>query len=576
MKKIIFSIFLIAGSLFASGQYDQSIAVEGKYTPEYINHDRIGVFPTPLRFPLEKSSLQYSLSGTNADFLPTAVPIQATAWRAARTIPEYRGYLDLGIGSWLESTLSAGYRFIDSRTATLGIRLQHNSTSLWKPEFTVLPDTKTERYDESIGLYGKRLFGDIGRLEGAVDYHIGNFNYYGFDPYFQLPDLTGDPKAPTQTLNDIAARIGWFSPASAEKLSWSVTAGVRYFGYRRFYTPAFAALYNSQTGGRETDFNIKGGVEYKFASPSSLGIDVNADILSYAKSEWKGPEGLSGMLSDLDSYGMVSLTPYYKFTRNLLNIQIGVRIDLAFNAGPEDDRFSTFHIAPAVRLDYNAGAVKLFLHALGGTQLHTLASGYQQDYYQAPALTSTSPVYTPVDAKIGAAFGPFNGFHAGLDVAYRSSRNQYLGGYYQLYLNRELPYAGIRTDLNGFSFGINAGYDAGRFFKIAGEARYQPQDGETGYFNGYDRPEWTAQISAETNPWSSLRFKLGYELRAMRLMDMGRLPNVSLLNFGASYGITDRLSVWLQADNLLNRKYWYMPGLPAPGILISAGIGLMF
>lgn len=48
------------------------------------------------------------------------------------------------------------------------------------------------------------------------------------------------------------------------------------------------------------------------------------------------------------------------------------------------------------------------------------------------------------------------------------------------------------------------------------------------------------------------------------------------LNFGASYGITDNINVWVQADNLTNRRNIYAPGLPTAGITIAAGLGLKF
>lgn len=618
---------LLLGSLAfpAAAQYDQDIEVEGKYVPEYIRHDRIGLFPKPVRFQLAKSSLEYALGGVTADFTPLAVPVQATAWNATRDLAASRGYVGLGLGSYLESTLSAGYRVINTRNTLLGVRLQHNSTSLWHPRMSDNPaDTRMSRYDESLGIYGNHTFDGMGRIDAAIDYHIGNFNYYGFiAPVMYAspgPDITipvWQVDAPTQTLNDIAARVSWHSPSSLDNLTWNAGAGVRYFGYRRLYLPGGSAQWCAPfTGGRETDVNINGGINFPTSTKSAVGIDLDADILSYGRIEARGNDiGNPGIQvpQSPDSYALVSLTPYYRFNRDRLNIRIGAKVDLAFNAGPEDDRYSTFHIAPAVRLDYDAGPVAFYLHALGGSRLNTLAANYGLDYYQTPAIYNTAPVYSPVDAALGVSFGPFSGFHAGFEVAYRTSRGQYLGGWYQYALNgfgmspskgglpvsaegRDIAYdfsPGCATNMSGFSFNLNAGYDAGRYFKVDASGTYQRQDGKTGYFNGFDRPEWTAAVSAESNPWSTLSLRLGYTLRAMRMMAAKaypayssplnngilvsyRLPNYSSLNFGASYGITDNISVWVQADNLLGRRNCCMPGLPEPGIRLSAGAGFTF
>lgn len=605
-------ILLSLLSLTARAQYDQSINVEGKYVPEYIGHDRIGIFPRQVKFPLEESSLQYSMQGVNADFTPNAIPLQVTGWQINRKPSAHRGYVELGLGSWLESTLSAGYRFIDTSASSLGIRLQHNSTSLWNPKISEAVDTRMWRYDESLALYGHHTFEDYGRLEAAVDYRLGNFNYYGFDPVYALDGKYDRIKAPTQTLNDVAAKVTWQAAARAGRPSWNVGAGVRYFGFRSYYGQLLQPEWAVQKGVRETDVNVNGAISYATSAKSSIGLELNADILLYGKPGWKSEVTYGTLLPELDNLGMLSLTPYYRYTRDRLNIRIGAKVDLAFDAGPATGRYDLFHISPSVRVDYNAGPAKLYLHALGGSALHTAVAGYQNNYYQTPAIASTMPVYTPLDARVGVSFGPFAGFNAGFDVAYKTSRGQYFSGFYQEFLNgnevllrldlpktidgRPVTYSfhGGTSNLSGFSTGINIGYDSGRYFKVTAEGRYQRQDGKTGYFNGYDRPEWTAAVKMETNPWSTLKFRLGYELRAMRMMPvaaefsipdatldndlivMYRLPNMSLLNFGASYGINRNLSVWLQANNLLNREWYYMAGLPQPGICITAGLGIYF
>ena len=621
MKHKYISALLLASVAFpVCAQYDQDIDVEGKYVPEYIRHDRLGLFPKPIKFPLEKSTLEYALGGVDADFTPLAVPIQATAWNAVRDYSASRGYVELGLGSYLQSTLSAGYRIIDTRQTLLGVRLQHNSTSLWKPRVSDLtPDTRMFRYDESLGVYGNHTFEGYGRLDAALDYHIGNFNYYGFDNDLIVVNDNADVKgfykdAPTQTLNDFAARVSWHSPSRLDNLTWNAGAGVRYFGYRRFYLPGTLNECVGFTGGRETDVNINGGLNFPTSTKSAIGIDLDADFFSYGKIEVKAAVADHvNIPSAPDSYGMVSLTPYYRFNRDKLNVRIGAKIDLAFNAGPEEDRYSAFHIAPAVRLDYDAGPVSFFLHALGGSKLNTLASNYELDYYQSPVLLNTAPVYSPLDGRLGVSFGPFSGFYAGFEVDYRTSRGQYLGGWYQYLINgwgfnpskagladvvdrKDVCYdfnPDCATNLSGFSFGLKAGYDGGRFFKIDAEGHYQRQDGKTGYFNGFDRPEWTASVSMESNPWSTLKFRLSYDLRAKRMMTAKayesnssplnnyilatcRLPNYSSLGFGASYGITDNINVWIQADDLLCRKNYYMPGLREPGLRLSAGAGFTF
>lgn len=576
------AFLLLAGAaLPAAAQYDQDINVEGKYVPEYIQHDRIGLFPRPVRFEAAKSSLSYSLAGVDADFTPQAVPAPATGWRTLRHTGDTRGYLELGLGSYLQSTLSAGYRMIDTKSSVLGLRLQHNSTSLWKPKVSALaPDNRQWRYDESLGVYGHHTFEGLGRLDAAIDYHIGNFGYYSFAPGSATPDELTGADVPTQTLNDVSARVAWHSPSAVDDLTWHVGADARYFGYRSLYDYGYATpgTMARSTGGRETRVGLDAAIDFPTSTSSAVGLTLDADLLAYGTYEPRGLDGLEGMETP-GTYGMVTLTPYYRFTRSRLNVRVGARIDLAANARIGSDRFRTFHIAPDVRLDWNAGPVALFVHATGGCELHTLAGGYELDYYQMPAIFSTTPVYTPLDVKGGMTFGPFSGFHAGFDIAWRKSDGQYYGGMYGESLSRLEE----RLDIRGWSAGVNAGYDAGRIFRIGADAHYQPQNHDKCWFNGYDRAEWVVRAAMESNPWGRLHLRMEYNLRAMRDMslhettaDAPRLPNYSMLGFGVSYGITDAVDIWAQADNLLCRRNYTLPGQPEPRLRLAAGLGFKF
>lgn len=621
-------------ALSAVAQYNQSISVDGKYVPEVFRLDRINAFPKQVKFALESNPLSYDGKSVPAAFAPKLLPMPATGWRDTRLYSKSKGYLELGAGSWLNSTLSAGYRFIDDENTTLGVRLQHNSTSLWKPNLSeMMKDTKMYRYDESLGFYASHNFGGKGRLQGAIDWHIGNFNYYGFDPKWGSFTDADAPKAPTQTLNDLSARFAWHSPETQDNISWYVGAGARYFGYRAAYgiystqsdsdypsIPSPAEYLGRVSGGRETDININGGIAFPSSSKSTIGIDLNADILLYNNS-------INGLtctpaLWMPDNYGFVTLTPYYSFSKDKLLVRIGADLDLSFNAGEDnadgensEHDYAFLHIAPDVKLDYLAGPVALYLHALGGSRLNTLAGNYELDYYQNPYLSSSRPVYSPLDGSLGATFGPFSGFSAGVDFAFRITKGEYLGGWYQTSLNyygnipKGLPqnivfgnseypasYDLDNSDiynLSGFSLGARLSYDLGKVLKLEAKGNYQPQDGTGGYFNGYDRPRLTANISAETNPWKTLKLKLSYDYRGVRnIYTMAsyrgglisdnrelvahRLPDLTMLNFGASYGITDNFDVWLQGDNLLNRHDEYLPGLPMQGIRIAVGFGVTF
>ena len=622
-----FGSLLAASSAFA--QFDQTISVDGKYVPEVIRLDRINTFPRQEKFSLETTPLSYEAAGIPAAFSPALYPMSALGWRDTREISRKRGYLDFGLGSWLNSTLSAGYRFIQDDLTTFGVRLQHNSTSLWKPDLSeTTSDTRQYRYDEALGLYFSHLFEGSGRLEAAADYHLGLFNYYAFNPAFSPSDASqgGEDfyKAPKQTLNDAAVRIDWRSLSEADNISWQAGAGMRYFGYDKmpFFLqgngnghPGQRGMLDEIPATKETDINIRGGVRFPLTPNSAIGVALNADYLLYSGGEKKndGTPESSVIFTRPDSYFLATLTPYYRFSINRLNLRLGVDIDLAANAGLQENRYSAAHFAPDVTADYDGGAARLFLHLLGGSRLNTLAGNAELDYYQTPYMSNTAPVYSPLDGEFGVSFGPFSGFEAGIGFAFRISRGEHAGGWYQEAMNgllapgastllpdaiegRAADYSNYSLNtynLHGYSLRANISYDLGKIFKIAANGSYQPQKETTGYFNGFDRPRWTADITAQTNPWNTLKFSLSYRYRGVRNAyitgeyrnDKGfdesfvasrRLPDITSLDFGASYSFTDSFSLWLQADNLLNRRVEVLPGLPCQGITFAGGISLLF
>lgn len=609
-------VFAAAGVFPAGAQLHESINVEGKYVPEIIRVDRINTFPKAMKFSLGATPLDYESGGVAAAFSPSLMTMPATGWKDTRYVAGNKGYLEFGAGSWLNSTLSAGYRFVDNSSTLFGLRLQHNSTSLWKPrQSQATEDVAQYRYDESIGLYASHVFKGYGRLDASLDYHVGLFNYYGFSSN----DITGDTSvdAPTQTLNDLALRIDWKSLVTpSSSLSYGATARIRHFAYRALTLPELWG-FGKAKGDRETNVGLAGNVRLPWDNGSSIGLDADLNLLFYggdnpvfSYSPGKGEADIT--LARPDNYGMLTLTPYYRFTRGLLDIRLGADVDLAFNAGPEGNRYSLFHIAPDVKFALQKGQFGMYLNILGGSTLNTLASLYQQDYYMMPALTSTRPAYTPLDATIGVNLGPFSGFSIGVEGSFRSSRNVPLGGWHQVWMNAgmnaipaindasgKMQYS-LESDginLHGVSLGGYISYEPSEILSLKAKASIQLQDGEKGYFNGYDRPKVTGRIEATLRPMNPLSINIGYDLRAKRTIytrgsadihngnisgdNNGKLygihlPALTLLNLSASWDFTHNFSVWMQADNLLNRHDDYLPMLPMQGISIIAGLKILF
>lgn len=591
----------------------ENVSVEGTYRPDIIKAERFNTFPEHTSPKVETTPLDFDTRGVTVAFTPEARAIGIVGWRTDRTLRN-RGYLHLSLGSWLNSSLSAGYTPVRTDQSSLDLSLQHNSTSLWRPYGKDYPESSRRySYDESIAARFCHKFPGTGLLEAQLQYRFGAFNYYSFLPSsnFYSPSYAASdgktPDAPGQVLNDIAFRAAFSSHADTSG-RWHAALRTRYFGLRNLYLPEYAALQQLQAT-RETLIGAEGGYSFAWDSGSSVGIDADLDALLYNHPDY------SGSIEAPSDYAMLRLRPHYTFTRDNLIVRIGASIDMAFNApgSDADSHYSFFHIAPDIKADLKAGPIGLYLHLSGRSCLQTLSGSFERFYYTMPALSSAQPVYTPLDGRLGMQFGPFSGFSAGLEAAYRTSSHVPFSGWYPAMLNYGLSlYPGLDRPehfqplyalpagsrrLHGWRFRLNATY-AASIFKLEGDVAYMPQSADNGWSEGLDRARWELSAKFSIRPVKPLHLAVDYKYRGVRFLDMPwhmqpgagsiiingkttthtamRLEDLCFLNAEASWNFTPKFSIGITADNLLNQKTDYLPSLPLEGIDIRGNITFMF
>ncbi len=527
---------LAAGSVQAQN-LDENVTVEGHYRPQYIPAERLPSLPATITLTPPESRLEFDRRGIAADFAPDALNMPPTGWRAHKDYNRSRGYLDVSLGSWLNSSLSAGYEVMNSDETKLRVWLQHNSTSLWRA-WTDMDGgpgdaDQRQRYDETIGGNLRHKFGTSGTLDADVRYHLGYFNYYS--AFFRAGE-----HAPTQTLNDISAALKWSSPLS-DVINWNAHADIRHFAYRE--------------GERETTFRAGGEVSHPLSRKSRIGATLD----------------YTGVFNSIgNNVGRLRLKPGYDLTDGNMNLHAGAEIALV------DAAKTRFRIAPDLSVGFREGIMAFSAGIGGGTHLRTLAWQHEMDYYANPYYGCTEASYSPIDANIGLQLNPGGRWTAGIDWRWRTTIDEAIGGWFMI------PLIGIYDDalplisprLHGFSLAVNAGYELSRYLGLSVSGTWQPQHGNTGYLNGLDRAQLTFEASATSRPIDPLSLRLGYVLRAKRYL----LPeeNFSRLDFSGSYLISDRTAVFAELRNILNRHQYLLPGLPLEGITVMAGFQISF
>ena len=543
----------------------ESVTVEGHYTPEIIPADRLPLLPAPMTLAAPESPMSYDRTGVTAAFAPAALRMPSTDWRAGKAYDTSKGYIDLRMGSWLNSSLSAGFTAISEEATRLDIYLQHNSTSLWQAwkgdESKGIPAADHRfRYDETIGAELSHHVRGAGTLTADAQYHLGYFNYYATST---RSNENGHEKAPTQTINDVYARVGWRGE-NFGKLTYCAGADVRHFAFRAMYIPVIEGpapyRYLRTQGARETAINVGGDIEYSLSGSSGNGSSIGTGVR------------YSGVLNSMgNDVNRVEATPGYTFIGRNHSVRIGVNL-----AAVDNGVKTRFRLAPDLKFSARKGVTAFSAAIGGGTHLRTLAWMHEMDYYANPGIECYEAAYSPLDIRLALQFNPGGRWTWGVEGTWNTTLDETFGGLYQALLDNDLNrYDGYPASgrIHGFSLSVNAGYEFSRYFMVRGKGSWQPQDGSKGILNGFDRPKLTGELTVESGPTERLSLRIDYRLRAKRQFGLAR---ISRLGFSADYRITDRISIGAELDNLLNRHEEMLPGLPLEGFNAMGGVQIVF
>lgn len=572
------------GSVCANAQLTGSVAVEGEYEPIVVDAERIPSYPLTYRYELPTPELDYEYAGVVTDFKPGLFTMGVTGRQTDFPWKHRHGFVDFRLGSYLNSGLDAAIFLVADSVQSLQTDLKFRSSSLFRPASDAISKLPYRRlYDGSLGLKYSRIIGSEGLLDAGVSYRLGYFNYYA------------TPASRSQTLNSFNINAGFSSSPSTIR-GWNAALAINYLAYRRLYAPIGAA---SQRGDRETDVTLKGGYAFPLNELSAFAVDGEANLLFYPD---QYPDVLGVPDSGRDNFGVIALRPAYRFANPQITLNAGLDVAFSYNAmGSSPSKgFNAVHVAPDVTLAYNSNAgVALYLHATGGVTPLSLAARERFDLYQTPWLLSSTPLYSPIDAKIGVNVGPFYGFSASLSFRYAIARNVPVGGWYPallgVALSQPLPAVSITAsdpyslayNLKGYSVALDLRYAYGSRVEVALSGNFTPQNDSHGIFNGFDRPRWIAAASVAVKPISKLKVEAGVDYRGVRkcwlLPAPGadpvayRLRDLTNLHAKVAYSVLSNLDLYICGSNLLNRRNVdLLPGLPLEGIAIQGGLYFEF
>ena len=619
MKKIYIAVLLAAFALNAAYSQDnknlnKEITLEKDIEPLQKKAVKKNELPKVVKPTTtgQKNQLGYS-DLTSPIEVPTSIPtLLPYGYRTAHNFSDKRGYLDIGAGTQANFRMDFGYRILNAEREKLGVWFNHSSTWNGKNSSKVINldenRNKQKFNDNTIGVDYSKGLGN-GTLSLGAKAHIDNYNYYGgWNTYPIQPEIYDYtvPKAPydwdkeKQTFTNFNLNAGWKSQLMLRDKPLNYNVGLQY-GHAAYDKP-FNQIYKH--GAHDNWGIINLGASYDLTELTTAALNIKGEYLR------RGAKAISNSALDLfDEVGMITLSPTYTIRGDMYKLQLGVNAHLSFSDG------AFLRLTPNVRFHLAlVDGFTFYGNALGGKML-----GYRQDNhfanyrYDDPLLIYKS-VYTPLDAEAGFKIGPFQGLSAKLALGYAIVKDQ-PGIWYQsdpgianlaLFTGMMSTYNVL--DARGYWLGAELNYKYRSLIEATASVKYAPHDDElyatdkhyNNYKLGVDRASTVANIDLKVNPWRPLTVNLGLEYRGGRMALFGNQPytdvepstgepyivyspfvfqkmdDVMNLHAGANYRLNSNINLWLQAHNLLNRRYDQLYGMGAQRIGFMLGAGFTF
>lgn len=570
-----------------------------------------------------KTQLGYSDLTTPIE-VPTSIPtLLPYGYRTAHNFSDKRGYLDLGGGTQANFRVDFGYRIIDEEGENLGVWFNHNSTWNGKNGSKVITwdnNRNKQKYnDNTLGVDYKRVM-DGGTLSLGLMSHVDIYNYYGgwrtaealeYDPsginhtvWLTAPYDWNNEK---QTFFNLNLNAGWESQLMLRDNPLKYRVGLQY-GHASHDKP-FNDLYKHGVHDNWGTLTLAGS--YDVTDLTTAGLTIKGEYLN------RGSKAKTDKEDDLfDEAGMITLSPTYTIRGDMFKLQLGVNGHISFSDG------AAFRLSPNVRANLAlVDGFSVFANALGGKVLGYRQGKHFVNYrYDNPLLLYGS-VYTPLDAEGGLKIGPFQGLSAKLSIGYAIVKGE-PGIIYNYHTIDDVAPAAVTLinsdsqlglysafmsnyhviDSRGYYLNAEINYQYRSLIEASAAVKYAPHDNEmyttdhhyNGYKMGVDRASTVANLDIKVTPWRPLALNVGLEYRGGRMALFGELPfyhgenqvpetytfvnmdDVINLHAGANYRINSTVSVWLQAHNLLNRRYDLLYGMGAQRIGVMGGVSLTF
>jgi len=538
----------------------REMLLEAEYNPIIRDANKVNTLPKVKEPTPVKANATYSNQAITINPQPEVLLLEAEHFGTEDMLYDKKGYLTLGGGNFLNLRGAAGYEILNTQNDYLRLSFSHYSTNGNVNYLENDEKVKAKLNDNLFNADYKHRFENFNLNTGA-NYKYTGFNYYGYMPF--QPDNVEkmqvhqkiNPHLSIQSTHDGSVHYQVF------------------IGYKYFMKKWGDDMDNN--GIKENDVSASLNVS-KLWNNARIGLAADAHNFIYQK-------GRNDI--ELGNYSTFGFIPYYqlKSEANDWLLKIGARADLATKGK------NKFNISPDVLAELDVyNGTWLYLSATGGRNINSFAASSEVNRYVSPN-NRIADSHTLIDSKLGIRssalsnwfFNAFFGYKKTNDEHFYSRNhslmmdfpNAFGVGYYdkfnqmqaggQIAFNyREKVNLSVKLVKNFFNTELSDGFG----YSVS---------------NPINLPDLELNTNIEVGILPQLKANVGFEWQHNRYgidsyFDTYKMKDVQNLMLGANYAFNKSFSLYLQLNNLLNRKYEYWYSYPEQGLNAIAGFSFMF
>ncbi|MFC5623871.1 TonB-dependent receptor [Algoriphagus winogradskyi] len=472
----------------------------------------------------------------------------------------YQGYIKAGYGNFASPLLEARYMGTDITDFNYSLQLNHQSFG----KGPVLAEESKEAHT-NLGFDGS-YFTDLFEVFGGLRWNQDSYQFYGLDPNY-LTDETGQFKGfDGNVLHAVEAKAGIRELEKVGPISYEAQLSFRNF------TDSYMV--------KENQFGAEGSLTFR---PTE---------------DWAGKVGLSYFSTSPEdenyslkrTYFAVRPTISYKY--EAFNFTAG--LNLVSENDSLEDKSSDFHVFPILKANYQfAEEFGFFAEFSGDVQRNTYYSFVSENPYLGPSdqLLNTIQNYK-VEGGIEGQFGGAFSYRGAINMSRYNQMHFFVNNYTNNLVTTDSARFSLVYDDKTTVFNINAelGYKFSDMYSLNSRLDLYQYDLST-QAEAWSRPVWELRVNNQFTPiqrlivQANLNLMGGIKARGHDMSDIFgesgpfevvKLKTIADLQLKADYGITDRISIFAEGNNLLNGKNMRWLNYPTRGIQFIGGASFKF